>query len=213
MFKCFFPWLALCVACASAAQVKVQAQLPQRDFTIELRQVVEGARAEGPEAAVYSAGGTETALAWPPVSLVVRNGEKGVLRMQQSVPMQWVQSVQSQSGAPGGAAAAGSGGGPSVTQALLWFDVGQRVTVTPRWAGGKKKVTLELEVQQADMQTASHADLPRQVRNQTNTTVAVAPDEWTTIAASGSAPAPPGSYSSEARVGLRRLLQVRLRVF
>ena len=206
MFKRYFFWLALFVSCVSLAQVKVQAQLPKRDLTVELRQIEEGRdSADG-----YRAATADTARDWPPLSLVIRNGEKGVLRMQQSVPMQWLQSVQAQSSAltVPNASASSSGGG--VTQALHWFDVGQSVTVAPKWPGGKQDVTLELDVQQADLQTASNAELPRQIRHQTSTTVAVALNQWITVAASGKGPAPVGSYSSDTRAEVRRLLQVRV---
>lgn len=206
MFKRYFPWLALFLACTCVAQVKVQAQLPKRDLAVEIRQIEE----ERTPVEGYRAGTADTAREWPPMRLVVRNGEKGVLRLQQSVPMQWVQSAQSQSSewAVPGASASSRGG--SVSQALHWFDVGQSLTVTPKWPGGKKDVTLELEVQQMDMQTVHNADLPRQVRKLTSTVVSAPFNQWTTIAASGQGPAPAGSYSSEARVEVRRLLQLRV---
>ena len=182
------------------------AQPVKRDLTIELRQTQEGQEA----ADGYRAGTVAANTAWQPQTLLVRNGEKATLRMQQSVPMQWVKSVQSQSSSlkAGSAEASSTGGG--VTQALHWFDVGQSMTVTPKWPGGKKDVALEIEVEQADMQTVHNADLPRQTRNQLNTIVSVPLNTWVTIAASGRTPAPAGSYSSEAGADARRLLQVRV---
>ena len=182
------------------------AQPVKRDLTIELRQTEEGRDAtEG-----YRAGTVAANTAWSTQTLLVRNGEKASLRMQQSVPMQWVKSVQSQSSSlkAGGAEASSTGGG--VTQALHWFDVGQSMTVTPKWPGGKKDVTLEIEVEQADMQTVHNADLPRQTRNQIYTMITVPLNTWVTIAASGRGTAPAGSYSSESGTDPRRLLQVRV---
>ena len=130
--------------------------------------------------------------------------------MQQAVPMQWVSSVLAQSSAlsvPAGAASSSAGG---LTQTVQWIDVGQSLTVTHKWPGGKKDVSLELEVHLADLQTATLTELPRQVRHQTSTTLTVPLSQWTTIAASGKDPAPAGSYSSQARVDSRRLLQVRV---
>lgn len=186
--------------------VRVEAQAVQRDLTIELRQMDEGRDvAEG-----YRAGTAAGAAAWSPQTLSVRNGGKATLRMQQSVPMQWVKSAQAQSGSlkVGGAEASSTGGG--VTQALQWFDVGPSMTVTPRWPGGKKDVVLEIEVEQADMQTVHNADLPRQTRNQFKTVITVPLNTWVTMAASGRGTASAGSYSSEAGVDARRLLQVRV---
>ena len=205
MFKRYFLWLALFVACASLAQVRVRAQLPPRDLTVELRQVEERKDALN----IYNAGSAGTSREWPPFSLVIRNGEKGVLRMLQSVPMPWVQSVQSQSSALKISDASASSSAGGVTQALIWFDVGQSIAVTPKWPGGKKDVTLELELQQADMHTVHNVDLPRQTRSQITTIITVPLDTWVTIAVSGKQPLPAGTYSSEDSVDARRLLQVR----
>ena len=187
-----------------AFAVLTHAQLPKRDLSIELRQVDEGAEAEGYRAS------TSQSDAWSVQGLSVRNGEKGILRAQQSVPMQWVQSVQSQSSSlavPSAAASSSSGG---VTQALHWLDVGQSMTVTPKWPGGKKDVVLEIEVQQADVKSLHNADLPRQIRNQLSTTVSVPLNQWVTIAASGKRAVAAGNYSSESGADARRLLQVRV---
>ena len=183
-----------------------QAQVPKRDLRVELRQM-----AEAQEVSVgYHASSSASPASWPSQILLVRNGEKATLRMQQSVPMQWVTSAQSQSSSlkAGSAEASSTGGG--VTQALHWFDIGQSMIVTPKWPGGKKDVALEIEVQQADMQTVHNADLPSQTRNQLNTVVTVPLNTWVTVAASGRGPAPAGSYSSEASTDARRLLQVRV---
>ena len=181
------------------------AQLPKRDLSIELRQVEEGREAaEG-----YRAGSSQSD-AWFSQSISVRNGEKGTLRAQQSVPMQWVQSVQSQANSltvPSAAASSSSGG---VTQALHWFDVGQVITVTPKWPGGSKEVALEIEVQQANIKSGSNTDLPSQIRNQVSTTVTVPLNQWVTVAASGKSAAAAGSYRSDSAVDARRLLQVRV---
>ena len=202
------PWIrSLSLFAGLVFALLAQAQLPKRDFTIEVRQVEEGREAvEG-----YRVG-TSTSAQWATQSLMVRNGEKGSLKAQQSVPMQWVQSVQSQStslSVPSAAASSSSGG---VTQALHWFDVGQNMTVTPKWPGGKQDVALEIEVQQADIQAVYHADLPRQVRHQLSTTVTVPLNQWVTIAASGRGAPAAGSYSSESAADARRLLQVRVQL-
>ena len=184
----------------------VQAQLPKRDLNIELRQTVE---AQEPSNG-YHAGTSASQTSWPIQSLLVRNGEKGRLRIQQFVPMQWVQYVQSQTSSSklAGSEASSTGGG--VKQALHWFDVGQSLTVMPKWPGGKKEVALEIEVQQTDMQVVHNADLPRQTRNQLITTVILPLNIWVTVAASGKGPLSADSYSSEAGADAKRLLQVRV---
>jgi hypothetical protein len=178
----------------------------KRDLTIELRQIeVKHEATEG-----YRAGTAAPNSSLTPQVLLVRNGEKATLRMQQSVPMQWVKSAQSQNTSLkiSGAEATSSGGG--VTQELHWFEVGQSMTVTPKWLGGKKNVALEIEVQQADMQTVHNADMPRQTRKQLSTTVTVPLNVWVTIASSGAGLAPAGSYSSNAGTEVQRSMQVRV---
>ena len=194
--------------------------LPKRDLTVELRQIEEGR--EGGSS--YSAGGVESPM-WEPQMLQVRNGEKAVLRMNDAIPMQWTQSVSTQSAAgtgnggqggfAGGAPNAGANGNgngngtASVTQALAWFDAGQSMSVLPRWAGGDRPATLEIEVQRATVDPRNGADLPKQTRNTLSTTVTAPLAEWVTVASTGRAPRA-GSYSSESGLQVRRLLQVRV---
>ncbi len=202
-FERFLSFVVVLAICPWAG-----AHVSKRDLTIQLRQIDEGRDATDG----YRAGTATVAIAWSPQTLLVRNGEKGRLRMQQTVPMQWVKSAQSQSTNLKVAGAEASSRGGGVTQALHWFDVGQNMTVTPKWLGGKKDVVLEIEVQQSDMQTVSNAELPLQTRNQLNTIVTVPLNNWVTIAASGRGSAPAGSYSSEVGTDAKRSLQVRVTV-
>lgn len=172
-----------------------QAQLPKRDLTVELREVEEG-REEGSS---YRAGPAASAPV-APQKIQVRNGEKGTLRANQLVPMQWVSSVQAPS----------RNSGAGVTQSLHWLDVGQTLTVTPRWPGGKKDATVELDMVQTDAVIENNADMPRQSRKQITTTVTTPLGQWVTIAASGNAAPRQGSYSSEGSADVRRLLQIRV---
>jgi hypothetical protein len=175
-----------------------EAQLPKRDLTVELRQMEEG-REEGTS---FRAGASEMPPLLTPQKIQVRNGEKGSLRMNLSVPIQWVEAAQ----------AGSSQSGAGVKQALQWFDVGQTISVTPRWAGGNRDAAVEVEVQQADMATRSNADMPSQSRSQFSSTVTAPLAQWVTIAATGPAPARQGSYSSAGSGEARRLLQIRVMV-
>ena len=175
-----------------------EAQLPKRDLTVELRQIEEG-REEGTS---YRAGPSDAAPLLTPQKIQVRNGEKGSLRMNLSVPIQWVEAAQ----------AGSSHSGAGVKQALQWFDVGQTISVTPRWPGGNRDAAVEVEVQQADMATRSNADMPSQSRSQFSSTVTAPLGQWVTIAATGLGPARPGSYSSAGSGEVRRLLQIRVLV-
>jgi hypothetical protein len=170
---------------------------PQRDLTVELRQVEDG---QDPSTN-YRAGSNDAAALLPLQKIQVRNGQKGMLRFNQSTPVQWVEAAQ--------AASANSGAG--VKQALQWFDTGSSITATPRWPGGKQPATVELEVQQADMAGQPQANMPAQRRASFSSTVTAPLGQWVTIAASGEPAAPDGNYSSNtAADGARRLLQIRV---
>jgi type II secretory pathway component GspD/PulD (secretin) len=121
-----------------------------------------------------------------------------------------VQSANSQSNSisSGGTSVSSSGGG--VSQSVQWFEVGQNLSVTLRWAGGQRDATVDIELQQADMAVRHNADMPTQTRQQLSTTVTAPLGQWVTIAASGAAPARAGSYSSKGSTEARRLLQVRV---
>jgi hypothetical protein len=191
--------------------------LPRRDLTVELRQTEEG-REEGGH---YSAGSADNS-AWEPQMVQVRNGEKASLRMNDAIPMQWTESVSgpapgsNKSGAVGNTAAGGgthvnvnNHAASSVTNALVWFDAGQSISVLPKWPGGNKPAVVEIDVQRAAVDPRVGADLPRQTRNTVSTTLTVPLAEWVTIAATGRAPKA-GVYSSESAVQVRRLLQIRV---
>jgi hypothetical protein len=192
----------LCTALLCSLARAAGPALPQRDLTVELRQVEQGREDGGSH---YSAGSADESE-WEPQELQVRNGEKAVLRMNDAIPMQWTQSASAPNPAAVGNAANAGG---SVTNALAWFDAGQSVSVQPRWAGGNKPAVVEIEVQRAAVEQRMGADLPKQTRNTVSTTVTLPLAEWVTIAATGALPKA-GVYSSEAGLRVRRLLQIRV---
>jgi len=177
--------------------------LPKRDLTVELRQV------EDTDTSGYTASTQPSRPALVPQQVLVRNGQKASLRISQSLPLQWVQSVQSNNASlsVSGASANSSGGG--VTNALIWMDAGQSITVTPRWPGGKQPVTVEVEVQTSSVEERNGSDLPGQSRSQLATTVTAPLGYWVVIASSGKTPVA-GSYSSAPSRDVRRLLQIRV---
>lgn len=207
----------LCAAALCGLAQAAEAPLPKRDLTVELRQLEEGR--EGGSS--YSAGSADTGL-WEPQEVQVRNGEKALLRMNDAIPMQWTQSASGQDPAasPQGADTATSSNGSStvsinaaasVSNALVWFDAGQSISVRPKWPGGSKPAVVEIEVQRVAVAARAGAELPPQTRNTVSTTITVALAEWITIAATGRAPRA-GVYSSEPGVQQRRLLQLRVLV-
>jgi hypothetical protein len=185
------------------AKAKSQAALPKLDLTVELRQIEESGTAG------FSASTQSPQPLLIQQQVQVRNGEKASLSMGQSIPMQWTQSVSSQSSslAAGTATAASQGG--AVTQALTWVDAGQSITVLPRWAGAKQPVSVEVEVQSASVGPRTGTELPTRSRSQLVSTVTLPLGQWITIATSG-AVAQSGVVSSEAATESRRLLQIRV---
>lgn len=210
--------LGLCttVLGALAAQAR-DVPLPARDLTVELRQLQEGSDLPG-----HYTAGTDTGRAWEAQTLQLRNGETAQLRMHEAIPMQWTQAVGAQGISHGGGAGSGGSKGSAnavahpntnsqagVSQALVWFDAGQSLSVQARWPGGSKPVVLFIEVQRAALAARSGADLPAQLRNTVSTTLTIPLAEWVTVAASGK-PLKPGVYRSDAGELGRRLLQVRV---
>jgi hypothetical protein len=177
------------------------AQVPKRDLTVELRQVA--------DARGIAVGTQAREPLLVPQQIQVRNGEKASLRLGQSMPMQWVKEVRSQSASltASGVTASGSGGG--VVNELTWMEAGQSLTVQPRWPGGKQAVVVELEVQSAAVEARIGAELPTQSRSRTATTLTVPLGEWVTIATTGGRPQS-GVYGSDAEGEVRRLLQLRV---
>lgn len=213
--------LMLCIAMLAGQSRAADATLPKRDLTVELRQVDEGR--EGGTS--YTAGSANSS-AWEPQMVQVRNGEKALLRMNDAIPMQWTQAVSGTKPNGTGSATTGtaaSTGTPtatssstvnmnpasSVSNALLWFDAGQSISVQPKWPGGNKPAVIEIEVQRASVDQRMGDELPKQTRNTVSTTLTVPLAEWVTIAATGRRPLV-GVYSSESGLQVRRLLQIRV---
>jgi hypothetical protein len=180
------------------------ANLPKLDFTVELRHVDDG------QTSGYTAGTQHQATPWPAQAVRVRNGERASLRIGQSIPVQWVQSVSAQSSsvaAPGVNMRTAGGG---VSQATTWINSGQSIAVTPKWAGGKEDVTLEVDLQTSTVGDQAASGLPRQSQNQLATTVTAPLGIWVIIASSGGAVASKGSYGSETGNEIRRTIQLRV---
>ncbi len=180
------------------------AELPKRDFTVEIRQVEE-------QGGGYSVGTTPRVPLLKSQKFLVRNGEKATVRMNVAMPMQWVQKVESYANAPTAAAsaAAGQNSGAGVTNALVWMDAGHNLVVTPRWLGGKQPVQVDIDMQTASVDARSTADLPNQTRSQLVTSFNATLGEWMTVATEGEA-APSGSYSSSSAADAPRMIQIRV---
>ena len=208
--------LAPTVTCAEQLnRVIVRAVL--QDLTVELRQIKEGqedqdsplASGSGTSGSAYTVGTANRTVDFAPQQVRVRNGEKASLHITQSMPMQWVQKIESQSATLSAASASASSSAGGVTQAVTWMESGQSLTVTPHWPGGKQAVKLDIEVQSSAVDERTSSDLPATSRQRYSTTVSAPLRQWVTIATSGSA-SKTGSYSSAGASDGRRLIQVRV---
>lgn len=205
----------LCTAHMATAAEKLATVIVRQallDLTVDLRQVKEEQADEDttqPGGGAYSVGTANRAVDFAPQQVRVRNGEKASLQINQSMPMQWVQKIESQSAtlsAVGSSASQNSGG---VTQAVTWMESGQSLTVTPHWPGGKLPVKIEIEVQSSAVDERTSSDLPATQRQRFSSTVSAPLNRWVTIASSGQA-ARAGSYSSAGNSEGRRLTQIRV---
>jgi Bacterial type II and III secretion system protein len=181
----------------------VCAELPQRDLVVEMRQVEEAERSG------YAVGTQARTTLLAPQQVQVRNGEKASLSLGKSMPIQWVQSVSSQSTSLSTKSASASGSSGAVTNAVTWMDAGQSLKVQPRWPGKQQPVTVAVEMQSASVGDRTGADLPEQSRSQVATTVTAPLGQWVTVAATGTSQ-PRGVYGSEAGSNTRLLLQIRV---
>ena len=207
---------ATAVACLAPLAAGAQASKPVtvravvHDLTVELRQVKDGEQ-DQPNApgAAYTVGTAHRGVDFAPQQVRVRSGEKASLQITQSMPMQWVQKIESQSATLSAAGASASSQAGGVTQAVTWMESGQSFTVTPHWPGGKQPVRVEIDVQSSAVDERTGSDLPATARQRYSTTVSAPLNQWVTIATSGRS-IPAGSYSSSGTSDARRLLQIRV---
>ena len=206
----------LCTAPMATAAEKLNRVVVReavRDLTVELRQVKEGQEDQDnpqTEGGAYTVGTSgNRPVDFAPQQVRVRSGEKASLQINQSMPMQWVQKIESQSATLSAAGTSVNNNSGGVTQAVTWMESGQSLTVTPHWSGGKLPVKIEIEVQSSAVDERISSDLPATQRQRYTSTVSAPLNQWVTIASSGK-PAQAGSYSSAGSNEGRRLTQIRV---
>ena len=189
---------------ARKAPATQHAPLPQRDLTLEVREV------EAADAG-YSVGTQPARPLLTAQQVQVRNGETASLVLAQTVPMRWLQSAQAQntSLAASGVSANSTGGG--VAYAMSWLQAGQSVRVAPRWSGGNEPAVVELEIEAASLAERGGAELPTRTQQRAATTLTLPLGQWVTVASSGQR-AQAGVYGSAAAQDRQRLLQMRVLV-
>lgn len=193
------------------------AQLPDLNLTVSLREINE-AQEDAPNVAGRSYSTEPSGPNFNAQQVHVRNGEQASLHVEQTMPMLWIQQGQSHSAtfsadyskedASTGKVRANSRSG-GFTQGLTTMTGGQRFTVTPSWPGAGKPVMVRIDMQSAVVDERISGDLPATTRKQFTSTISAMPNQWVTIASSGST-APAGSYSSTRSANARRLIQLRV---
>src|SRR3990167_4046814 len=117
----------------------VAAKLPVRNMTVELRVVVQ---AEADRTVVRTQPVQERDLDIQKV--FVMNGERAQVKLNRSLPLQWVKTAASRTSsattATGDTASTESKG---VENATTWVDAGQGLAVQVRWPGGKQPAVVE----------------------------------------------------------------------
>lgn len=201
------PFATLALACL--LPTAAWAQAPQRDLTIELRQIRESQAQASTAGSAYIVGTASRGADFEPQQVRVRSGEKASLAISQSQPMQWVQKIEAQSATLNAASASASSTTGGVTQGLVWMESGQQLRVTPHWNTGQPSAKLEIEMQAAVVDERTGADLPASKRQHLSTTVTAPLGQWVTLASSGKA-AKPGTYSSAGSGAGRTLVQIRV---
>ncbi|XVJ71389.1 MAG: hypothetical protein HEQ39_18675 [Rhizobacter sp.] len=231
--------LNLCLTLANSAPPS----LPQRNLVLEWRQI-DDTEAAGLAAAplnvtVSTSGAQATSSGGVAVStqqragtqalhqqLRVLNGGRATVRINQSIPVMWVEVAQAATNPAGG-----YGGnnmsrttGSAVVQSLTWLDAGRQITLQPRWPGGELPAVVDIQVDSAALENerptvaamnSGGAALPIQTRSQTVTTVLAPLGQWVTIARTGgeTQSAQRGVVSTTSATSQQRqLMQIRVLV-
>jgi hypothetical protein len=204
----YFRVIAVVLALSLASAVS--AKPPVRNMSVELRVLEDdGVVSPGVVRARQAPSG-----ALPDQKVHVMNGERAHFEWGDSMPVQWVKSVQMQSVAQSTAAGGTLAGQASgVENGLFWLESRQALTVLVAWPGGKQAARLTVEVQTTAQEDRPGQNLPGVSTSRVTSTVVVPLGEWFTIAVSGGAVSPekPGVYSAKAEAsGSNKKVQVRV---
>ncbi len=231
--------LSLCATWANSAPPP----LPQRNLVVEWRQIDDSETTSTPATRLnttVSTSGTQLSVSGgitvstqhrsgsqtSSQQLRVLNGGRATVRINQSIPVMWVEAVQIQTNAALGYAnpATMPRAGAAVVQGLTWLDAGRQITLAPRWPGGDQPAVVDIQVDSAALENerptiaamnSGGAAMPVQTRSLTVTTVLAPLGQWVTIARTG------GETVSEQRGVVstttstsqqRQLMQIRVLV-
>lgn len=173
---------------------------PQRNLLIELRETT-GNAGNGWN---LRSGDASAMRERPPQQLRVQNGASASLRLEVTRPLQVWQALP--------VAGPADGAMPLPVPTTQWVSAGQRITVQPRWPGGRGPVSVEVsaEASRFDPSMAvGSAELPQRSDAGLKTTVLAPLGEWVTLAASGGASVDPNVVAT-GQAAAPRVLQMRV---
>jgi hypothetical protein len=178
-----------------------EAQLPPRDLLIELREADPGPKPAGAAGWNLRSADAGAARQRQAQQLRARNGASASLSLAVTRPLQVWQPL------PGALL-------PVAVPATQWLVAGQRLTLQPRWPGGREPVSVELIAGSShfDATVASGStEIPQRTESQLATTVLAPLGQWVTLAAAGQGDDDMNVVSSgQAAPAAQRVLQLRV---
>ncbi|MFM2447556.1 MAG: hypothetical protein RIS44_6 [Pseudomonadota bacterium] len=242
-FRRITSWSALTLSLCASLAYSAPPSLPQRNLVIDWRQIDDHETSSQPAArwssTVTTSGAPSSVSGGVTVStqqrsssqafsqqMRVLNGGRVTVRLNQSIPVMWVEAAQTTANTVGGYGGANTPrtSGAAVVQGLTWLDAGRQISLQPRWPGGELPAVVDIQVDNATLENerptvaamnSGGAALPVQTRSQTVTTVLAPLGQWVTIARTG------GETTSEQRGVVstmsatsqqRQLMQIRVLV-
>lgn len=236
-------WSVLTLCLCAPLAISAPPSLPQRNLVIDWRQIDDNETSSQPAArwssTVTTSGAPSSVSGGVTVStqqrsssqafsqqMRVLNGGRVTVRLNQSIPVMWVEAAQTTTNPAGGYGGANTPrtSGAAVVQGLTWLDAGRQISLQPRWPGGELPAVVDIHVDNATLENerptvaamnSGGAALPVQTRSQTVTTVLAPLGKWVTIARTG------GETTSEQRGMVstttatsqqRQLMQIRVLV-
>ena len=195
-------WLSTALGVAiSAGLAAADPALPQRNLLVELREADAGQAPAG--ASGWSARSADASIARerPSQQLRVLNGGSASMRVGVTRPLQVWQV------APGAWL-------PTPVPTTQWIEAGQRLTVQPRWPGGREPVSVAIAFESSQLDTTvarGSAELPQRTEASVTTTLRAPLGQWVTVAATGTEDGNRNAISSgEAAALAQRVLQLRV---
>ena len=194
---------AVALSALLAGVAGVAGPLPQRDLLVDLREADAVQPSTGAGAAGWNVRSADASAVRdrPAQQVRVQNGASATLRLTLTRPLQLWQAV------PGALL-------PVAVPGTQWIESGQRLTVRPRWRGGREPVavTVSAGASRLDPHVApGSAELPQQSDATVITTVSAPLGQWVTLASTGAGDDGMSVIASgQAAASAQRVLMLRV---